>query len=952
VRRLLFAMGLLLCASAANASIANIYYAQTAAGLADGTSCANAYAVHDAVNGFNAAGKWGAGGTQIGQDTVVHLCGTYTGAANEQDVLFPQGSGASGHPITVKAETGFILTSPVWGAFTGSPITNHQNFIVFDGANTGIIRNTANGTGLAFNQNSNFFFNDGHDVTIKNWTLTNLCVHLASPNDETSCSSSGVQPYAIQTSGSNNLVTGNTISNTFAGVFFSEGASDTGVVISNNTISNMNWGIGIGLTTGANSGTLDVFGNDISTAANWDETLNNNHHNCIFYFQGNGGTQSGATNIYNNYCHGDFGIHQTSLLFIDPNGGTIANVRIFNNLLVNPSTVNGAGNGYITGCGTNTVPFGQIYNNTIVGSGAGLAGIKTDSPCKILNNIITGMKMGISVNPGTTLTSSNNNVFFGLTGNGGAVMGYGATSYATVAAWISGTGFDTASSVLNPNLNSASVPPYQPQAGSSAILLGTNLTALGITPLNSDFLGVSRPAPATNWTSGAFQFGGATAPVLSFSPSPAAFGNQNIGTTGSLSITVSNVGTATETYSSFSLSPSVFTNGNTGLGGQCPASGTIGVSASCTVLAKFTPAVVTNYSGTLSFVGTVNGSDVLTGSGTNAISIPSVPTGLTTAVSGSTVNLSWTASTGTPANYVLRRATVSGGPYTTIASPTVTSYADTGLAAGTYFYVVAAQNSAGTSANSTQANATIIALVPAVNIIPASLNFGLVNQGSTATQGLTVTNSGTGTLNLTGSAVTISGANAADFTVDGTTTCTNGLARTPGQQCNIVIDFLPTTTTFEQATVCLNSNSPDTPDCATMTGTGVGPVLVSPTSLNFGNINKNKSSTAQIVTYSNNSGSTVTLSISITGTNASEFSKTTTCGGTQPNGTPCTVSVTFSPTSNGSKSANLVFTDTASGSPRTVTLSGQATGKKVLRVGAVVGYKKKQTNCCIKRTLI
>jgi hypothetical protein len=170
------------------------------------------------------------------------------------------------------------------------------------------------------------------------------------------------------------------------------------------------------------------------------------------------------------------------LLFIDPNGGTVTNVRMFNNLLVNPSAVNGAGNGYITGCGTNNAPFGQIYNNTIVGSGAGLAGIKTDSPCKILNNIITGMKMGISVNAGTTLTSSNNNVLFGLTGNAGAVMNNGATNYSTVAAWISGTGFDTASSVANPNLNAGSVPPYQPQAGSSAILLGTNLTALGITP--------------------------------------------------------------------------------------------------------------------------------------------------------------------------------------------------------------------------------------------------------------------------------------------------------------------------------------------------------------------------------------------------------------------------------------------------------------------------------------
>src|SRR3989344_4604412 len=73
------------------AASSNIYIAQSAAGSADGSSCANARA----VSFFNASGNWGTGATQIGPGTVVHLCGTIT------TYLTFQGSGASGSPVVV-----------------------------------------------------------------------------------------------------------------------------------------------------------------------------------------------------------------------------------------------------------------------------------------------------------------------------------------------------------------------------------------------------------------------------------------------------------------------------------------------------------------------------------------------------------------------------------------------------------------------------------------------------------------------------------------------------------------------------------------------------------------------------------------------------------------------------------------------------------------------------------
>ncbi len=85
---------------------------------------------------------------------------------------------------------------------------------------------------------------------------------------------------------------------------------------------------------------------------------------------------------------------------------------------------------------------------------------------------------------------------------------------------------------------------------------------------------------------------------------------------------------------------------------------------------------------------------------------PPAPTGLTATAGNAQVALSWTASVGAT-SYNVKRATVTGGPYTTIASPTTTSHTDTTVVNGTtYYYVVSAVNAGGESANSNQASAT------------------------------------------------------------------------------------------------------------------------------------------------------------------------------------------------------------------------------------------------------
>jgi hypothetical protein len=85
---------------------------------------------------------------------------------------------------------------------------------------------------------------------------------------------------------------------------------------------------------------------------------------------------------------------------------------------------------------------------------------------------------------------------------------------------------------------------------------------------------------------------------------------------------------------------------------------------------------------------------------------------------------------------------------------------------------------------------------------------------------------------------------------------------------------------------------------------------------------------------------TATLNISniaITGTNFADFAQTTTCGETLAASANCTFSVTITPGAVGARSASLVVTDDATGSPHSVTLAGtgQTVGALTLSVNTL-----------------
>jgi hypothetical protein len=93
--------------------------------------------------------------------------------------------------------------------------------------------------------------------------------------------------------------------------------------------------------------------------------------------------------------------------------------------------------------------------------------------------------------------------------------------------------------------------------------------------------------------------------------------------------------------------------------------------------------------------------------GSSAVAAPSAPLNMAATPAAGQVTLGWSASNGAD-SYNVKRSTVNGGPYTTVASTvTAVTYTDSSVMNGiTYYYVVSALNSGGESTNSAQASAT------------------------------------------------------------------------------------------------------------------------------------------------------------------------------------------------------------------------------------------------------
>jgi hypothetical protein len=196
-----------------------------------------------------------------------------------------------------------------------------------------------------------------------------------------------------------------------------------------------------------------------------------------------------------------------------------------------------------------------------------------------------------------------------------------------------------------------------------------------------------------------------------------------------------------------------------------------------------------------------------------------------------------------------------------------------------------------------------------IAVTPASVNFGLVNQGQAKDTTIVVSNTGCQDLNVTGT--TITGTHSDQFSI---VTGGGALAIPGGGTHDIIVRFLPTSGGGKNAQLEIDSNDPDEAKVVVaFVGTGCQPqdINVSPGAVNYGMVNQGETKDTTIVVSNTGCQELEVTGTNITGTNASQFSIVSGGGAfTLPQGGTHPLTVRFSPTSGGGKSAQLEITST------------------------------------------
>ena len=232
---------------------------------------------------------------------------------------------------------------------------------------------------------------------------------------------------------------------------------------------------------------------------------------------------------------------------------------------------------------------------------------------------------------------------------------------------------------------------------------------------------------------------------------------------------------------------------------------------------------------------------------------------------------------------------------------------------------------------------------PVAAILPSTLDFGGVTTGTTTgAQVVTLTNTGSTALDLTG--ITTSGANPAEFSIvaAGTAPCLTASGSVAiNASCTVGVEFAPKTAGAKSAVLNFSDNAAGSPQTVALTGTAQAPagIQITPAALTFAAQAVGTKSAVQGVTIANNGGSALAINgISLTGANAADFTETTNCPPSVASNANCGVNLIFEPASPGARSASLRIADDGAGSPQTVALTGTATQPGVTLSSAAINF--------------
>jgi Abnormal spindle-like microcephaly-assoc'd, ASPM-SPD-2-Hydin len=215
----------------------------------------------------------------------------------------------------------------------------------------------------------------------------------------------------------------------------------------------------------------------------------------------------------------------------------------------------------------------------------------------------------------------------------------------------------------------------------------------------------------------------------------------------------------------------------------------------------------------------------------------------------------------------------------------------------------------------TQTELDVYGLLP-VSLSPSTLSFVTRGVGVTSpVKAVTLQNTQTIALNI--SSITATG----DFAQ--TSNCVPSVAA--NASCTINVTFTPTSSGTRTGTLTVNDDASLNTSTVALTGIGTF-VKLSATTLPFGSVPVSQTSATKKITANNVGPSAVNFSnITVTGANAADFTQANTCTPSLAPGVSCTITITFTPSATGARSATITLTDDGAGSPQTIALSGTGT---------------------------
>lgn len=416
--------------------------------------------------------------------------------------------------------------------------------------------------------------------------------------------------------------------------------------------------------------------------------------------------------------------------------------------------------------------------------------------------------------------------------------------------------------------------------------------------------------------------GTGTAPGVSLTPSPIAFGDVPVGGNASATLNLANTGTAPLSISSIVTTGTFFSNTTT-----CGSS--LAPGASCPIVVTYAPGVAGAHSGQVSVTTNAGAGPVVAPlSGTGAVPVlalssASVDFGSQTVGTASlTQAVTITNTGGAPLNL---SAIAASGDFNFTGCPTPLSLAPGASCTLSIKFVPTAigvrsgsisigSNASGTPHAIALTGSGTPVPVPGIALAPGSASFGAIVTGTNSTQVLVLSNPGTAPLAISSIAVTGAGFSQ-------TNTCPTSLA--PSAACNISVKFAPTVEGAASGQLAIVSNAAPSPLNAALSGSGL-PATIAGLTFSAGNVAfppQFVGTTSAPQTVALTSAGTAPLVITqVTSSGDFAFSG---CGpSTMAPAATCTFSITFRPQAVGPLTGAIVVTSNASGSPHTLALSG------------------------------